>query len=67
MSFACSSSVSPGELVAGTVVVFVMVFGRCGCKICENCELIRAALVVSVVARTALVGLIAIRPVFQAE
>ena len=68
MSFACFSSVSPSELVTGGLVIVllvVVVLGRHGCKMHENCELTGAALVVGVVAGTALVDLVAVGLVFR--
>ena len=67
MSFACSSSVNLGVLVAANVIVLVVVLGRHGCKICENHKLARATLVIGVVAEAALVDLVAVEPVFRAE
>ena len=66
MSFVRSSFVNLSVLVVGGVVVLVVVLGRRGCKICENWELVEAALVVNIMAKAVLVGLVAIGLVFWA-
>ena len=49
MSFARSSSISPGGLVAGSMVMLVMVLGRRGCEIHANRGFAGITLVVGVV------------------
>ena len=72
ISFACSFFISPSELVTNRLVIrllvvellVVVVLSRHGCKIHKNCKLAEAVLVVGVVARAALVDLIAVGLVF---
>ena len=68
MSFTCLSFVNSAVLVIATsgVVVLVIVLGRRDYKMRENCELIKVALVVDVMAGATLVDLMAVKPVFQA-